>query len=224
MKRAEAILYFGRHGAGGLRHAVRRTIAPIALVLAVVGVLLGAPPAVAGPDARGSVVLTFDSNGMTLAANEVRAGVVTFTLRAPDLDVGSATMFRLRGSSTLDDVRLDWQHEFSDDQAIAALATRDLSRHAVFVGLAQVTKGRMVSATQPLTPGVYYIQDSQDAVEGTRHMIRLRVSGNGPEQPSRALVAQPLIAFTPGNRIEVRGALPATGTVTRGTGPGRSSR
>lgn len=89
--------------------------------------LLGAVPADARPSARPAVALTFDPDGMTLSREEVRAGPVTFTLTAPDVDWGAAFMFRLRGSSTLDDLRVDWQHVRSDDRALAARGTRDLS-------------------------------------------------------------------------------------------------
>lgn len=194
-------------------HSLRRAVAPIIVVLALIATLLGAVPASAGPGAHASVVLTFDSGGMTLSRVEVPAGPVRFTLESPHLNVGSAIMFRLRGSATLDDLRLDWQHEFSDDLAVAARATRDLSRHAVFVGLAEVTKGRPVSVIQQLTPGDYYIQDSQFAVEGTRHMLRFRVTG--PAAPHTAASAvRSTIAFTSGNRLDIRGPLPAAGTVT----------
>ena len=159
------------------------------------------------------MLLTFDPDGMTLSHREVTAGPVRLTLTSPDLDVGSAIMFRLRGSATLEDLRLDWQQVFSDDAAVVARATRDLSRHAVFAGLAEVTKGRTVSVTQLLTAGDYYIQDSQFAVAGTRHVLRLRVSGPAGGQAA-APTAHPTIAFTAGNRLDVTGALPATGTVT----------
>lgn len=201
---------------GGLRVArfSLRAVVPIALVLALVGMLLGALPAGARPVARPNVVLTLDPDGMTLNRDAVRAGSVTFTLRAPDLDSGAAIMFRLRGSSMLGDLRLAWQNEFSEDRAVAAQATRDLSRHAVFVGLAEVSRGRQVSVTQLLSPGVYYIQDSPDAVEGTRHMLRFRVSDLADARAVLPPKGQSTISFTAGNRINVRGKLPATGSVT----------
>ena len=215
MRQEEVASYPRQHGAFSVPQASPRTVVAVAVVLALVGTLLGARPADARPAAHSAVVLTFDSDGMTVSRDGVPAGVVTFTLRAPDLDFGSAVMFRLRGSATLGDLRLAWQNELSDDRALAAQATRDLSRHAVFVGLAEVTQGRQVSVTQVLSPGVYYIQDSLDAVEGTRHMLRFRVSGPAAarEVPPPG-AGQSTIAFTTGNRIDVRGQLPAAGTVT----------
>lgn len=214
MRQEEVAPYRRQDAAFSVPHGSPWTVVAIAVVLALVGMLLGARPADARSAAHSAVVLTFDSDGMTLSRDGVRSGVVTFTLRAPDLDVGSAIMFRLRGSATLDDLRLAWQHELSDDLALAAQATRDLSRHAVFVGLAEVARGRQVSVTQMLSPGVYYIQDSLDAVEGTRHMLRFRVSGPAAARALSPRAEQSTIAFTAGNRIDVRGQLPAAGVVT----------
>lgn len=206
--------YPRHHGGFSAPPASRRTAVPIALILALVGMLLGAVPAGARPVPHPGVALTFDSEGMTLSHDMVRAGSVTFTLSAPDVDSASAIMFRLRGSSTLEDLRLDWQHVFSDDAAVAAQSTRDLSRHAVFVGLAEASRGRQVSVTQLLSPGVYYIQDSPDAAQGTRHVLRFRVSGPADARAVLPHTGQTTISFTAGNRIDVRGKLPAAGTVT----------
>jgi hypothetical protein len=68
--------------------------------------------------------------------------------------------------------------------------------------------------TQVLSPGVYYIQDSPDAVEGTGHMLRFRVGGPGDARAALPRPGSSTIAFTAGNRIDVRGKLPAAGTVT----------
>jgi hypothetical protein len=214
MRQQEVGSYPGsRVGLGHGRSSVRAVV-PIVLILSLVGMLLGAVPAGARPVPHPGVVVTFDPDGMTLSHDVVRAGLVTVTLRAPAVDTSSAIMFRLRGSSTLEDLRLDWQHVFSDDRAVAAQSTRDLSRHAVFAGLAEVARGRQVSVTQLLSPGVYYIQDSPDAAPGTRHVLRLRVSGPADARAVLPRTGSPTIAFTGGNSIEVQGELPAAGPVT----------
>jgi hypothetical protein len=211
----QARSYAGTHKVLTGPAASRRTRAKIALavVLALVGALVGPARADARPTGRPAVAVAFDNGGITLSRDEVRAGLVTFTLRAPGVDVGAATMFRLRGSATLSDLRLDWQHELSDDRVLAAQGTRDLSRHALFVGLAEVARGRQVSVTELLNPGVYYLQDSPDALAGTRHMRRLLVQGPAPTDVTLPRPEQPTIAFTADNRFTVRGRLPAVGSV-----------
>jgi hypothetical protein len=186
----------------------------IALLTGLGLVATSAPATAHPPQDPNQIVVRASDDGLTLSRNVTDAGRVTITVEAPNADFGGAFMFKLIPPATLATLRADLKDARSDDPPTAARGTRNMTRHAHFYGLAEVTGGRRVSVTQTLSGGTYYLIDNFELVEGSPHLVPLTVRG-----PSRGHTGQdsghhPKVSMTANNRFDVPENLPARGTIS----------
>jgi hypothetical protein len=147
-------------------------------MLTGLGLVSASAPATAHPPQdTGQIVVRASDHGLTLSRNVTDAGRVTITVEAPNAEFGAAFMFKLIPPATLATLRADLKDARADDPASGARGTRNMTRHARFYGLAEVTRGRRVSVTQTLNPGTYYLIDNFELIEGSPHMLPLTVRG-----------------------------------------------
>lgn len=190
--------------------------ATLAIVLLTGLGLVGATaPATAQPTKdHGRIVVRASAEGLTLSRDVTHAGKVTITVEAPNVDFGSPIMFKLVPPATLATLRADLVDERSDDPAVAARGTRNLTRHARFYGLAEVARGRTISVTQTLGAGTYYVTDSVDLAEGTPHLVLLKVVGTSRDDAGKESRHLTTVSMTANDRFVVPGSLPAKGTIS----------
>ena len=191
--------------------------AALAIVLLTGPGLVGATaPATAqtGQD-LGPIVVRDSAEGLTLSRDVTHAGRVTITVEAPNIDFGGAIMFKLVPPATLATFRADFMDEFSGDLARAARGTRNLTRHVRFYGLTEVARGRSVSVTQTLSAGTYYlVDDNADLAGGTPPLLPLTVLGTSRGHKAQESGHQPTVSMTANDLFDVRGSLPARGTIS----------
>ena len=190
---------------------------PLAIVLLTGLGLVGATaPATAQPEQdHGRIVVRDSAEGLTLSRDVTHAGRVTITVEAPNLDSGGAIMFKLVPPATLATFRADFKDELSDDPAVAARGTRNLTRHARFYGLAEVARGRTISVTQTLSAGTYYlVDDNADFARGTPPLVPLTVLGTSRGHKAQESGHHPTVSMTASDRFVVPGSLPAKGTIS----------
>jgi hypothetical protein len=206
----------------------RWTTAAIALLsalLTAVGLVAASAPATAHRaqghgDRHGQVVVRSSPDGLTLSRNVTHAGKVTIAVKSlygiedGHHLAGGAFMLKLIPPATLSTVRADFKDEFSDDRTVAARGTRNLTRHARFYGLAEVSHKGTVSVTQRLSAGTYYLFDNPELIEGTPHLVPLTVVGRSHDHDAQKTRQRPTVTMTAKNRFNVPPHLPAKGTIS----------
>jgi hypothetical protein len=128
---------------------------------------LGVSPASAGSsngEDQQTVDVVGSGSAVSLDHSTVWSGSISFhvsTTNPSTADGGgsSVSLWQPQGGADVDQVMKDLQDEFSQDPATAALGTRELTRDARILGLAEVVVGSPEVATQSLTPGTYYLMD-----------------------------------------------------------------
>lgn len=139
------------------------------VVLAAAGgaVALLAPAAHAADTPQFSHYLAVKGSGsaVSISHQTLESGPITFKLStsratAVGEEFGSQLLlFQLKGAATLDEVYGDFLEEFTQDPAVAAKGTRDLTEDADFRGLGDVRAGHPVTVYERLAPGTYYLVD-----------------------------------------------------------------
>jgi hypothetical protein len=138
------------------------------VVLSVGGLLtLGASPAFA--DSRhGEIQQTVHVSGngsvahldhTTIRSGSIRFAVSTTASNGVDGNGSDITLFQPKAGATVSTILRDMQDEFSQDPRIAAAGTRETTRDARVLGLADVIKGYPEVVTEFLSPGTYYVAD-----------------------------------------------------------------
>lgn len=190
--------------------------ATLAIVLLTGLGLVGATAPATAQTTRdhGRIVVRASADGLTLSRNVTHAGKVTITVEAANVDFGSPIMFKLVPPATLATLRADFQDATSDDNAVAARGTRNLTRHARFYGLAEVARGRTISVTQTLGAGTYYLIDNPEFAEGTPHLVPLNVVGTSRGNTGKESRHLTTVSMTANDRFAVPGSLPAKGTIS----------
>ncbi len=151
---------------------MRRSTLRAAAVLVTTGALIamGTSSALASPvhhdqhQQQSSVDVVGSGSSVTLSRSSVPAGSIEFhvstTVPASSGNGSEITMFTPKQGATVATVFADFAEEFSDDPTTAAKGTRDLTKDAVFFGLADVTEGYPMTVTESLRPGTYYLIDA----------------------------------------------------------------
>ena len=127
---------------------------------------MGVSSASASPRGPWLQVVDVTGNGASvqLSQNSVGAGPVQFrvssTLSSASGESSEITMFRPKHGASLATVLSDFQEEFAPDPSTDAKGTRDLTRDAEFVGLADVSQEDPMLVTESLDPGQYYVFDA----------------------------------------------------------------
>lgn len=197
--------------------------ATLAIVLLTGLGLVGATaPATAQPTKdHGRIVVRASAEGLTLSRNVTHAGKVTISVESLFEDTGDghhlaggAIMFKLNPPATLATLRADFQDGISDDNAVAARGTRNLTRHARFYGLGEITHRKTVSVTQTLSAGTYYLTDNPELAEGTPHLVPLKVVGTSRGDTGKESRHLTTVSMTANDRFAVPGSLPAKGTIS----------
>ena len=184
-----------------------------ALTVATPGTAVAAP---ARHHARHVVSVVGNGSHVRINHPVLHAGRVTFSVRstnaAGDSDI---TLFRPKAGHTLNEVFGDLAEEFSETPRTAAKGTRDLVHDVKTYGLADVSPARGALVTRSLRPGTYYLMDlGNPPTSGPPAVTRLSVKRHGGYR-AKALHrhARATIKMTSADRFQVRGSMPAAGTV-----------
>jgi hypothetical protein len=156
------------------------------------------------------VTVTGDAAGVHLSTTRVRAGVVRFTFSSTKVNGSQVDLFRLRRGATLAKLAVDVKRQFSEDPKTRARSTRDLTRHAVYVGAASPQKGHPATVTVRLTRGTYYAAELTLGFKASSakalHVVGCsRHRGHLPHTQSRVTTVH--------DRFVVSGDLPAKGSI-----------
>ena len=121
-------------------------------------------------------------------------------------------LFRPKANATLADVVRGFREEFSTNPKVAAKGTRDLTRDAVFYGLAQVSRTTPAAVTRRLTRGSYYLVDlgRYPAVPLHPTTLTVRRCGCADHRPPAFSAT---VSLTTADRFVTPGTLPAKGTI-----------
>jgi len=202
-------------------HAGRWTTLAIALLTGLGMVEASAPATAQQGQDHGPIVVRSSAEGLTLSRSVTHAGKVTIAVKSLYEDTGDghpaaggAIMFKLRPPATLATLRADFKDEVSDDDKVAARGTRNLTRHARFYGLAEITHKKTVTVTQMLSAGTYYLIDNLELAQGTPHLVPLTVVGTARGHNVKESHRQATVTMTAHDRYAVPRSLPAKGTIS----------
>lgn len=218
---------------------MRRLLACAAAVaLSSSALVVGAGSAGASPSrAASSVSVVGDGSRVTVNRSWAPEGVIRFRVSSTAATPGlgsDVVMFKPKDHVNVATIMADFRDEFSSDPKVAARGTRNLTKHALFVGLASVTKGRPATVTQRLEEGRYYLMDLGKGPQGAPALTTFTVRDDGDRDHARddkgrhdggdgrdaddgkggpLPWASATVRMTSADRFEVRGSLPARGTV-----------
>ncbi|MGI8531682.1 MAG: hypothetical protein ACR2KN_01630 [Geodermatophilaceae bacterium] len=188
---------------------MRRGISLVAAATLAAGAALTSQgPASAGTADVQTVAVQTVNGTVNLSHSMVDPGRVQFVVAGGS----SVTMFQPINGATVKQFFHDLSEEFSRDPAIAAQGTRDLNRDAKVYGLADPEPGQTLTVTENLTPGRYFLFDSNITSPAIPPVSVLRVRP-GAESASLAPAAAATVLMTSQDRFVAPPALPAQGTI-----------
>jgi hypothetical protein len=196
-----------------------------ALVVLSVGGLLtvGTSPAFAGsPNGEIQQTVHVLGNGSvahldhtTIQSGSIRFVVSTTNTNGVDGNGSDITLFQPKPGVSVSRVLHDMQDSFSPNPRMAADGTRESTRDARILGLADVIKGHSEVVTEFVSPGTYYVADIANAPSGPPALTTLivRPAGADIEQDSD-LASQVVVRATSADRFIAPRDWPHQGTYT----------
>ena len=194
---------------------MRKTLCAVtAFVLAAGALVTSATSSPARQQAppTSSVTVSGDGTHVAVSSTAVHTGYVTFHVRATTAVDSDIVLFRPKAHATLADVVRGFREEFSTNPEVAAKGTRDLTRDAVFYGLAQVSRTTPATVTRRLTRGSYYLVDLGRYPAVPLHPTALTVRRCGCAH-HRPPAFSATVSLTSADRFVTPGTLPARGTI-----------
>jgi hypothetical protein len=197
-----------------LRTTALLVVAPaVALTVAAQGMAVAAP---ARHHPRHVVSVVGNGSHVRINHAVLHAGRVTFSVRSTNsAGESDITLFRPRPGHTLNEVFGDLAEEFSETPRTAAKGTRDLVQDVKTYGLADVSPARGALVTRSMSPGTYYLMDlGNPPRSGPPAVTKLTVKRHsGYRAKALHRNARATIKMTSADRFQVRGSMPASGTV-----------
>ena len=162
-----------------------------------------APPA-------SSVTVSGDGTHVAVSSMAVHTGYVSFHVRATTAVDSDIVLFRPKATPPWPTWCGASGEEFSTNPKVAAKGTRDLTRDAVFYGLAQVSRTTPATVTRRLTRGSYYLVDLGRYPAVPLHPTALTVRRCGCAH-HRPPAFSATVSLTSADRFVTPGTLPARG-------------